>query len=329
MNCSEIRPQLEAYALDALDVLTRARVENHLVTCTHCRATVTELRNVLGELPFAVSTASPLRPPPTLKRQLLQAIDAQVHAHAQATAVKQTFAPHAERAAPIARRGSWLSNPRVWMVSLATSMLVIVALVAWNLTSNLKMQQALSSARVAQQKVDEIKDQQALAVPVLNSLSALEIVLTSPDPSSNASGKVVIDPSKPTVVFIGYNLPRLPAGQTYVLWTIDKGVMRTFLRLAVPAPDGHPSGTLRFEPPKVCLRNVCCKKFCRTRFFMRFNFTFGTRWFVASDTTRMLTTWLDSCSRRISELNSDDPAAHASNSRANAASQGSVLLRAQ
>lgn len=226
MNCSEIRPQLEAYALDALDVLTRARVENHLVTCTHCRATVTELRNVLGELPFAVSTASPLRPPPTLKRQLLQAIDAQVHAHAQATAVKQTFAPHAERAAPIARRGSWLSNPRVWMVSLATSMLVIVALVAWNLTSNLKMQQALSSARVAQQKVDEIKDQQALAVPVLNSLSALEIVLTSPDPSSNASGKVVIDPSKPTVVFIGYNLPRLPAGQTYVLWTIDKGVMQ-------------------------------------------------------------------------------------------------------
>lgn len=88
------------------------------------------------------------------------------------------------------------------------------------------MQQALARAQHAQLEIKNIQDQQALAVPVLNSLLALEFVLTSPDPTSKALGKVVIEPNKPTVVFIGYNLPRLPAAQNYVLWTIDKGVMQ-------------------------------------------------------------------------------------------------------
>lgn len=226
MNCSETNLQLEAYALDALDSLTRARVDKHLMTCAHCRAQVAELRSILGELPFALSSASSLRPPPSLKSKLLQVVDSEVHAHAQTTAIRQTFAPRAERIVPRARRGGWLLHPRVWMVSLATSLVVIVALLAWNLMSNFQMQQALSRAQRAQQQVKDIQDQQALAVPVLNSLSALELVLTPTDPTSKASGKIVMEPNKPTVVFIAYNLPRLPAAQNYVLWTIDKGVMQ-------------------------------------------------------------------------------------------------------
>jgi hypothetical protein len=105
-------------------------------------------------------------------------------------------------------------------------MLVIVVLFAWNLSSNLRMEQALSNAQAAQQKIDEIRDQQAMAVPILNSLSAQEIVLNAPDPTSKALGKVVIDPNKPTVVFLAHQLPPLPQGQNYALWTIDKGVIQ-------------------------------------------------------------------------------------------------------
>src|SRR3990167_6984156 len=104
MNCSEIRPQLEAYALDALDSFTRAHVEKHMALCEECRATVASLRSVAGELPFALANVSPLRPPPSLRNQLMAAAQQQVHAHAQTTAIKQTFAPRAEAPAPTARR---------------------------------------------------------------------------------------------------------------------------------------------------------------------------------------------------------------------------------
>jgi anti-sigma factor RsiW len=226
MNCFDIRPQLEAYALDALDTPTRARVEQHLAACESCRVTATMLRGVVAELPAALSAASPLRPPPSLKKQLMQSVQADVKAHAQTSAMHQVFAPRAALPTPTARRGRWLLNPRVWMFSLATSMLVIVALVGWTLTSNLRMQHALSKAQAVQQKLEEFQTQQALAVPILSSLSAREIVLSAPNSGSDAFGKIVLDANKPTVVFIGYNLPPLPLGQTYVLWTIDRGIMQ-------------------------------------------------------------------------------------------------------
>src|SRR5581483_5631177 len=117
MNCSDIRPQLEAYALDALDTVTRARVEQHLATCDSCRVTATRLRGVVAELAAAVSAAAPLRPPP-LKKQVLQSVQADVNAHAQTTALQQAFALRAALPTPTARRGRWLLNPRVWMFSL-------------------------------------------------------------------------------------------------------------------------------------------------------------------------------------------------------------------
>lgn len=64
MNCSEIRPQLEAYALDVLDPRTRAQVAAHLETCVMCRREAEALRDAAAELPMALAQVSPLRPPP-------------------------------------------------------------------------------------------------------------------------------------------------------------------------------------------------------------------------------------------------------------------------
>jgi anti-sigma factor RsiW len=231
MNCSEIRPQLEAYALDALDPRVRAQVAAHLETCAMCRREADALRDVTAELPMVLAHVSPLRPPAALKARLLDAVQVQENAHAQ-TAARQdsilphSIAPHAEIAAPFAQRGHWLLNPRTWMVSLGTAMLVIVILAAWTLASNAQMQQARLNAQAAQEKVNQLQEQQALAVPVLNSLTAQEIVLTSPDAASATHGKVVLDRTKPTVVFIGYNLPELTGDFEYVLWSIDRGTMQ-------------------------------------------------------------------------------------------------------
>lgn len=226
MNCLEIRSQLEAYALGALDQHTSAQVAAHLETCPACQQYVDALNGLAAELPLALSQVSPLRPPPALKNELMRAVRAQENALAQTTALRQVFAPRAETSAPVARRGRWLLNPRTWMFSLGTAMIVIVVLFAWTVFSNLQMQQALLNAQAAQRRVDQLQEQQALAVPVLNSLTAQEIVLTSPDKASPTYGKVVLDRTKPTVVFIGYNLPQLPANYEYVLWSIDRGTMQ-------------------------------------------------------------------------------------------------------
>lgn len=162
---------------------------------------------------------------------MLLAVAAQENARAQAAAQQgsvllQSFAPRPENAAPVAQRGRWLLNPRTWMLSLGTAMLVIIILFGWTLTSNWQMQQALLHAQAAQDKVDQLQAQQALAVPVLNSPVAQTVVLTSPDDTSATFGKVMLDRTKSTVVFIGYNLPPLPSGFEYVLWSIDRGTMQ-------------------------------------------------------------------------------------------------------
>lgn len=220
MNCADVKPNLEAYALDGLDSLTRARVERHLERCATCRGTVAELRNAAGELPYALGQASPLRPPAALKMQVMQA----AQADAQARAIRQTFGPRGAPPVPIGRRGHWLLNPRMWMISLGAAMVAIVLLAASFLTTNRNMQEALSNEQAARQQITALQAQQELAVPVLNSLTTQEIVLRPTDAASRAYGKVLVEPNKPTVVFVAYNLPAPASGEKYVIWTTTKGL---------------------------------------------------------------------------------------------------------
>jgi anti-sigma factor RsiW len=218
MKCSEIRPNLEAYVLDALDPLNRARVENHLLRCNACRLTLQDLRKVVGELPQAVGRASDFRPPSALKDRLMQSVQAEVQAHS----IRDAFAPKAT--APPAR-GRWAMGPRLVMGGIAVAAVLMLALLSWSVSTNQRMQQAISDEQATRQQIDALRQQQELAIPVFNSLSTQEIVLNSPDSNSTAYGKVLVEPYKPTIVFVAYNLPPAPIGEKYHLWTINRGVM--------------------------------------------------------------------------------------------------------
>ncbi len=222
MSCSEIRPLLEAFALDALDPLTRAQVQKHVESCEACRFRVESLCRVASELPRAVGQASSLRPPPRLKQHLLQAAQAEN----QAQAVKEAFAPRAETPVPTRARGSWLLPPRLWFISLGAAAVVILALFGWTMSANLRVQEAVSKEQAALRQVDALRRQQELALPVLNSFNAHEIALNPTALAPDAYGKVILEPNKPTIVFLGYNLPPPPLGQRYVLWTTTRGVMQ-------------------------------------------------------------------------------------------------------
>lgn len=234
MSCVEIRPHLEAYALDALEAYHRARVEKHLETCITCRAAAAALREVVGELPLALNSAAPLALPPALKSQVLRAAQTDAEARAQALAVQHTFAARAD--AP-ARRDTWLLKPRGLALTLSAALVVLLLMAGWIWVSNLQMQRALENARAAQDRIHALQQQQAMAIPVLNSQAARELVLTPPDDSSAAFGKIIFDPMKPTVVFLAYKLPPLTAGYTYALWTVDRGMMQS-RGFFVPNRDG-------------------------------------------------------------------------------------------
>jgi len=237
MNCSEINPNLEAYALGALDPYTRARVETHLQTCAACRHTLASFREVVGELPLVLSNISPLSPPPSLKQQIMQAAQLDMQAQEQAHAIQQTFAPRAERAAPVTRRVGWLLNPRVWMFALASSMVLIVLLLGLSLMSNVQMQQALSREQLALQQLGSLQANQQQAFALTASTTKQEIVLNATDAEPRAYGKVTLEPNKPTVLFTASNLSPPALDQRYFLWTVNKGTIQLVSQFA-PNQDG-------------------------------------------------------------------------------------------
>ncbi len=225
MNCSECKPHLEAYALGALDPYHRVRVEAHLQSCAECRHTLASFRKVVGELPHVLGNASPLRPPPSLKHQIMQAAQADLKAREQARAIQETFAPRAERVAPIARRGPWLLNPRLWMVSLASSIILIFVLLGTSYLSNLELQRARSSELAAQAQLNNLQQSQRELVALASSESKYELVLRAADGNSNAYGKVTLEANKPTVLFTAYHLPQLGLNEHYFLWTVNRGAI--------------------------------------------------------------------------------------------------------
>ncbi len=205
--------------MNALDAPARAQVETHLQNCAQCRVIVASLHSAAAQLPLALGNASPLRPPPSLRENILQAAQAEWNASAHTQAPHSALDANTIPPAQTTPRARWLRGPRVWRFAFTAVVILIAAVFGWSLTNNPNEQRA-------QKQVDDIKTQQALAVPVLHSMTSQEIVLASPDKTLPAFGKVVLDPNKPTVVFIGYKLPQLPAGYEYVLWTIDRGMMQ-------------------------------------------------------------------------------------------------------
>src|SRR5215207_6267169 len=76
MGCDEVREQIEAYAIGALDADVEARVGEHLRACTACARLAQEYAAVANALPGVLAATSPLRLPEAIKSRLLTALEA-------------------------------------------------------------------------------------------------------------------------------------------------------------------------------------------------------------------------------------------------------------
>lgn len=241
MNCSEIRPNLEAYALGALDPYHATRVEKHLKNCAACRHTLASFREVVGELPHTLTHAAPLKPPGQLKDRLMSAVAADARARDHVRAMQEPFASRAAAPAAPARRGAWLSGPRALLLALSTAGLVIAALVLWVASTRVELQQALDNESGAREQA--VSSRQVLS----SADNPRTIYLISTDATSTAYGKLLFDDNKLDVVFIGYGLPQPGLSQKYILWTRNKGYMQPVAQFS---PDENGMAIAKFTLDK-------------------------------------------------------------------------------
>ena len=236
MNCAEVVPNLEAYALGALDVETQARVERHLTECDACRRAALQFSIVAHTLPDALAKRSPLVPPASLKQNLMAAVQAEAQAEVKAHTAIQQVTPRKIKPSP-AYRGHWLLNPRLWTVSLGVSLIVILALVTWLSVTHNRLEQALSNETAALDQVHSYKISEDARTTLIQFQNPQQVYMQPTDLTSNIKGTLTFDVNKPYIVFQASNLPQPELGKQYYLWTMNEGRMQLVSRFT-PKPNG-------------------------------------------------------------------------------------------
>lgn len=233
MNCAEVKPNLEAYALGALDPFTLALVKAHLLECEACRRAALQYAIVAHTLPDALAKRTALIPPASLKKNIMAAVQAEMEndLHAQPLVIPQS------KPAASPRRGHRLLNSRLWTLSLAASAAVIIALVSWLTMTNMQLQEAISKETAALEQVHTYRlseDARQRLVQFRNP----QLVVMTPAEGSDITGTLTFDSNKPYIVFQGHSLPPPELGKQYFLWTMSEGRMQLVSRFS-PKPDGE------------------------------------------------------------------------------------------
>ncbi|MGH3447422.1 MAG: anti-sigma factor, partial [Nocardioidaceae bacterium] len=203
---SEIHDQAALYVVGALTEPEAAEFETHLDDCPECTAEVAELSETTLELSQATAAAPP--------EGLRSAIMAEVANTPQVTARAET-APQAtvhdiashKPTSPSATEGhgappaSWLSK----LPHLVAAAAVLLALVAgaW----------AFQSHNDAQQAQDRTQRLTKL-------LGSGDVQVASGKVAGGGAATVVMSPDSGAAMFMGQDLPQLPSGKVYELWTI-------------------------------------------------------------------------------------------------------------
>jgi anti-sigma-K factor RskA len=217
----EVRQDLAAFALDALDPAERARVETHLRGCEACQRELAEHRTVLGLLPHHLDLATP---PPSAKPALLARLRME-----RAAGTSPCLIPSIAR-----RLGLWERlRPTGPTLRWAAAGLVIAGLLGWNV--HLQRQVANPEAAVSVETLATLPDGRMVAL------------LGTGRPGATARLFVDRDGRRGELVIAG--LAPLPPERTYQLWfarpgqpTVTGGAFRvdgrgeTVAPVAIPAP---------------------------------------------------------------------------------------------
>jgi anti-sigma-K factor RskA len=195
MDHSDVREQLAAYALGALEPDEAEAIREHLARCDECRTELESFGRVADGLPSALAAASPLRIHRSLQRRIVAGVQG---------------------------RPTRRLLPRAWLLP-AIAVLAIALFLASSLYA-LNLRQQLADGQVLRQQAME-KVQTRLSQPdqyrvleVLDSTSTTRRLLRSVDPDHpDAYGKLWTRGDDADVVVMVNRLPQPAPGQRYAL----------------------------------------------------------------------------------------------------------------
>lgn len=139
----------------------------------------------IDQMQIAVETTyglTEVSPPPQLRSRILE------------TAELEISQPETRLAQPRSRK---LGSPRTWLELVAAALILALGI------NNYRLSQALQTSQAETQKY-----------------AALTYQLQATQANSSASAKVVVDPDTLRGTISVQNLPPLPPGKVYVLWTV-------------------------------------------------------------------------------------------------------------
>jgi len=177
------RDNLAAYALEALDEDEARALEEHLQTCASCRQELAAYR----ELSQGLLAALPPRQPSAEVRRRLQG-------------------SLSSRPVPSSSKRNW--SPGQIALGVALVLLLGITLFSAFQMQALQRQQAVLARRIND-------GQTALA------MLAYPSTRTLPLDKGNIAGNLLVDPDRNVAALIVWDLPVLPADQTYQIWLVD------------------------------------------------------------------------------------------------------------
>ena len=204
MDHAELREQLGAYALGALDPEEAEAVAAHLAGCQECRVELAAMRGVAEGLPAALEAASPLRVHPSMKRRVLAAV--------QRPPGRSPF------------------RPALWPVAAVVALLMFVGSTAYAVHLQLEQQDLAVSVRAETlHRLGETLSQrdELRVLEVLSSSTTVQRSLHPVDPGQAAFhrsyGKLWTRSDDADVVVMVNMLPQPPPGQQYELYLTSGG----------------------------------------------------------------------------------------------------------
>jgi len=263
MNCEQIQPLLEAYALNALNPDEQAQVEQHLAACPTCQRLLNEYTEVTGLLPDALAAASPVQPPASLKESLLQKVKGN-SAPADNNAPGESPQMPGAATPPLAPTPStngkpqnerqphplwqWLLRPRGQAVGTAAILILLVL----TIFLGVRLSVVLAEERALQAELANLFNQQEVVLEVVDSENTIKRVLLAPEPRPDSQfpsyGKLYTRTDLPHVVAMVARLPQPPAGQAYHFWVTNNNQTKLAGVMEVN-DDGF--GLVVFDAPRI------------------------------------------------------------------------------
>lgn len=223
MDCRESEEKLEPYLLGALDSDELLKMDEHINTCSTCKAKMREEGDVVSHLAFA---APQLKAPPRIKQQLMARIDA----------TRQ--APVA--GAPTARRTGMMDlfgRSLVAQSGFAAAAAVVLVIVFGGIWFDNRLNEIASEKEELEAKVESMAVTEAEMKRMVEQQRYLTYLAASPDASVmtlSASTKVTQTARKPsamvvlhptnTPVLVVLNMPVLPLDRVYQAWLVREGI---------------------------------------------------------------------------------------------------------